>query len=409
MTSPAVPASRRLVVGMLVGLGALWLLLAALWVPWHPVPGGVPEPVGASELFSPAEIARAEDAARWSRAWSWSSLVLGLVVTGVLGFTRIGHRLVGRLPGPWWIVVPQAVALVLVTVRVVTLPLGAALHAHLVRIGLSTTTWGGWLADVARSQAVEIVGWTLVAWMVVGAARRWPRTWPAVAGVLAGVGVIAASFAWPLVVEPVFNDFASLDDGPLREQVLSVADREGVEVDDVLVADASRRTTTLNAYVSGLWGSRRVVLYDTLVDDAPQDEVVAVVAHELSHARHDDVLTGSLLGAVGAAWAMGGLALLSGRRRLGDARTVPWLVAVAAVATLAASPVQSGISRQIETRSDVDAVRSTGDGAAVERLQVRLARRSLADPTPPAWAHWWWGSHPTVVERVAIARKVGWR
>ena len=74
-----------------------------------------------------------------------------------------------------------------------------------------------------------------------------------------------------------------------------------MHVDDVLVADASRRTTTLNAYVSGFGSTRRVVLYDNLVDDVPEDQALSVVAHELAHAKHDDVLTGSLLGAAGAA------------------------------------------------------------------------------------------------------------
>jgi STE24 endopeptidase len=155
------------------------------------------------------------------------------------------------------------------------------------------------------------------------------------------------------------------------------------------------------------------VLYDTLVDGAPTAEVVSVAAHELAHARHDDVLTGTALGAVGAAWGVLVLALLAGgvsgrdrpgRRSMGDPGVVPWVVAVASVGMLLAAPLQSGISRQIETRADVDALHATGDPAALEALQVRLALRSLSDPTPPAWSHWWWGTHPTVLERVAIAR-----
>ncbi len=83
-------------------------------------------------------------------------------------------------------------------------------------------------------------------------------------------------------------------------------------IDDVLVADASRRTTTLNAYVSGFGGTRRVVLYDNLVNDVPQDQALSVVAHELAHARYDDVLVGSLLGAAGAVFGVGLLGLLVG-------------------------------------------------------------------------------------------------
>ncbi len=114
-----------------------------------------------------------------------------------------------------------------------------------------------------------------------------------------GALVMVGSFVYPVLVEPAFNQFTPLPDGPLRTQILHLADVEHVHLDDVLVADASRRTTTLNAYVSGYGSTRRVVLYDTVLHDLPRDQVLAIVAHELGHAAHDDVLWGSLLAALG--------------------------------------------------------------------------------------------------------------
>jgi STE24 endopeptidase len=240
--------------------------------------------------------------------------------------------------------------------------------------------------------------------IMVGAARRWPRAWPAVAGVLLAGLVMLGSFVYPLLVEPLFNHFEPLPDGELRTKILALADEEGVHVDDVLVADASRRTTTLNAYVSGFGSSRRVVVYDNLLTDEDDPEVLAVVAHELGHARHDDVLTGSLLGAAGAMVGIGLLGLLVAG--VGDPRQVPRVLALAAVATLLASPVQNGISRLIETRADVDSLRATHDPAAFVELQKELARKSLSDPTPYAWSQFWFGSHPTTLQRIALADRV---
>ncbi len=239
--------------------------------------------------------------------------------------------------------------------------------------------------------------------LVVAAAHRWRRAWPAVVGVgLAGF-VLVASFVHPLLVEPLFNRFTSLPDGPLRSEVLALAEREQVPVDDVLVADASRRTTSLNAYVSGFGSTRRVVLYDTLVEDAPQDETLAVVAHELAHARHDDPLVGTALGAAGVLAGVGLLGLVVGGS-IRDPRRVPQVLALVAVVTLLASPVEAGISRRIEVRADVDGLAATGDAASFVALHRRLALRSLADPTPPAWSQWWFGTHPTVLERVGATR-----
>ena len=88
-----------------------------------------------------------------------------------------------------------------------------------------------------------------------------------------------------------------------------------------------------------------------------------------------------------------------------DPRRVPLLLALVAVATLMTSPVQNGISRRIETRADVDALRATDDPEAFIEVQKELARRSLADPTPPAWSQFWFGSHPTGLMRIALAQR----
>lgn len=384
----------------------MFLLLAITRVPWHPVPGGMPDPVAATSVFSADEIARAEHYATWARAWSWSSLVVSLVVAAWLGFGRRGRALAEAVPGWWWVRIVVVVAALTLIGRIVTLPFGIALRQLRLDEGLAAGTWAAWATDLVVSDLVAVVATSLVLIGAVGCARRWPRLWPAIAGAGAAVLVVAGSFVYPVVVEPLFNDFESLEDGSLRSGVLELAEREGVAVDDVLVADASRRTTTLNAYVSGIGQTRRVVLYDTLVEDTPEDEALSVVAHELAHAQYDDVLTGTLLGAAGAAVGIGllGLVLHSGRQRgLADVGSVPLVLALAALATLVTAPVQNGISRKMETRADQTALEVTQDPESFVDLQRRLAVRSLSDPTPPAWSQWWFSSHPTSLERIAIA------
>jgi STE24 endopeptidase len=116
------------------------------------------------------------------------------------------------------------------------------------------------------------------------------------------------------------------------------------------------------------------------------------------------VLVGSLLGAAGALLGVGLLGLLMGGG-VAEPRRVPRVLALVAVASLLASPVENAISRRIETRADVDALRATGDPAAFIEVQKALARKSLADPTPPAWSQLWFGSHPTGLTRIALAER----
>jgi len=392
--------------------GVVFVVVAAWLVPSDPVPGGALSSVSPTSVFTAEQIDRAEHYARWARLWSWSSLAVSLAVGLWLAFAKRGRALFGRIPGPWWVAVVLAVALVQLIGRLATLPMSIAGRQLSLDNGLSTSSWSAYALDQVKSQGVSIVVTSLALLVLIGCARRWPRAWPAITGALLGCLVLVGSFVYPVLVEPLFNDFESLPNGELRTDIFALADEEGVPIDDVLVIDASRRTTTLNAYVSGFGSTRRVVVYDTLVEALPRDQALSVIAHELAHARHRDVVTGSVLGAAGAALGIGLLSLALGalaRRRVPAARepaVVPVILALAAIATLAAAPVQNGISRQIETRADVDALRATEDPDAFIGLQRQLALRSLADPTPPAWSQLWFGSHPTTLKRIALAERM---
>jgi STE24 endopeptidase len=404
-------ASARPIATAVTIVGVVGFVLAAWWlVPWDPVPGGPVTPAPASEVFSAAELARGEDYSRWALTWGLASLGASLAVACWLGFTGAGARVVALLPGRWWLKVVLAVAACEVIGRVATLPFSAAARQLRLEAGLTTQSWASWAVDVLLGQAVVVVVTSVAVLVLVGSARRWSRAWPAVAGLALGCLALVASFAYPLVVEPLFNRFTPLPDGSLRTSVLRLADREGVAVDDVLVADASRRTTTLNAYVSGFGATKRVVLYDNLVEDTPEEQTLSVVAHELAHARHDDVLVGSALGALGVLAGVGLLGLVmtpgpGGREGVPDPARAPRVLAWLAIGMVLVSPVQSGISRSIEMRADVDALRATKAPVAFVALQRALAIRSRSDPTPPALVQFWFGSHPTVLERVGLARE----
>jgi STE24 endopeptidase len=183
-------------------------------------------------------------------------------------------------------------------------------------------------------------------------------------------------------------------------------------VQDVLVADASRRTTALNAYVSGFGSTRRIVVYDTVLDQLSPAEVESIVGHELGHVATDDVLTGTLIGALGAGagvallgWLLGWTPLLrrSGAAGPGDGQVIGLLLFLLALGTLLSTPVQNLVSRHIEARADLHALDLTRDPASFVAVQRQLGAANLSDPDPPAVWQWAFGSHPTAAQRVAFA------
>ena len=396
---------------------ALVAVLAAWLVPWSWVPGGHLVPERASALFTPEQISRAERYSWLKRGLGWSSYALSVAVLVALALAPPGRRLVRRVASwrAWWVGVPVGVLVVLSLERLVTLPFAVGSHQVDLHYDISRQGWGAWTVDQLKSLLVAWLATAVVLLVVVTCARRSPRWWFAWAGAAAVLLSFAGSFLYPVLVEPVFNRFTSMQSGPFKESILHLADREGVPVDDVLVADASRRTTTLNAYVSGLGGTRRVVVYDNLLSELTPGQARVVVAHELAHARNHDVLLGTALGAVGSLGAVALLALLLDSRRVlrrarvsgpADPAAVALVLALAAVGAFVASPAQNAVSRAVEARADRVSLEATHADATFVRMQRRLALTSLADPTPPALSQLWWGSHPTVLQRAGLPQSL---
>ncbi|MGE4428430.1 MAG: M48 family metalloprotease, partial [Solirubrobacteraceae bacterium] len=181
-------------------------------------------------------------------------------------------------------------ALVTTAVGVSSLPLSILSRRRSLRVGLATGSWKLWRTDLVRSTALTAAAGAVMGGGAAGMQRRWPRHWwaPAAAGAT-GLSALLGFLA-PVLLEPLFGKTEPLRDERLLDGIQEVAERAGAPVGRVLVSDASQRTSAVNAYVSGYGRSRRVVLWDTLSDGYPAEQVLFVVAHELSHVAHRDVL-----------------------------------------------------------------------------------------------------------------------
>lgn len=410
--------ARRAALVVAAVLGAAVVVVIAVRTPWVvlPEPPGGRTPVDPGFGLTAEQLERAESFTAALRPASLLALVLSLAAAGLLGLTRLGARLVtvvaAPLGGRWPVQVLLGVPALVLVGRLATLPISAYAEMIRHRYGLSTRGWGLWARDVAVSTLISAVITAVALLAVVWLVRRLPRSWWAWSAAFAAGFVVVASFLYPVVIEPAFNDFDPLPAGELRTDLLDLADESGVPVSDVLVSDASRRTTALNAYVSGFGSTRRIVVYDTVLEELTDAEIESIVGHELGHVVHGDVFTGTLMGALGAAaatalfgWLLSWTPLLrrAGADSPGDPRAVPLVLFLLAVGTLLSTPVQNLVSRQIEARADLHALDVTEDPEGFVAMQRRLATTNLADPSPPAAWHWFFGSHPTAPQRVAFA------
>jgi STE24 endopeptidase len=372
-----------------------------------------PAAVDVEAYFSAAQLERAEDFRDTQRLLGLAGIAVSGATLAVLAW-RPPRRLplaalLARRPLVGGAAAGAGISLLLV---VVGLPLGAWRHDRAYDIGLSTQSWGPWLGDVAKSAGIEAVLAAAGGAVAIALVRRFPRRWwiPGSAIVVA-FGVITI-WLWPVVIDPVFNDFDPLPRGRLRSEVLDLARKADVKVGEVYRVDASRRTTAVNAYVGGIGPTKRVVLYDNLIDDFPPDQVRQVVAHELGHQKHRDLYRGLLWLAIVApagVFLAQRLAEAFGRREgLGDPGHKPGPSALPAVAlavslaSLALGSASNVLSRQVEARADAFSLDLTRDPAAHIALERELAERNITDPDPPAVLHALFGTHPTTIERIGI-------
>jgi len=384
----------------------------------------VPRPPAADPLaaFTEEEIRACVDYAKPRQRWGLAGYGVDLAILAALALSGPGRALVrgvAGLAGGW---VPGRVALatlaVLAVRAAVGLPFSLRAYRQDVRAGLATQPLAGFLRDWAKGRGVGLV-LTLVPLSALVLGARWePPGWPWVAAAVAVLLVLALAVAGPVLIEPLFNRFTPLDPGPLRTRLLDLAATMEVPVGDVLVADASRRTTRVNAYVSGLGRTRRVVVYDTLLAAAGPtspggaDEVALVAAHELAHVRHRDVLWGTVGAAALAALAvLAAVALLDqdpvqralGIGGLGDPLAPPGLLLLGAAGGLVAAPVASAISRWAEARADWVALEVTRDPATAVAVERRLALENRADLRPNRLLVVLFASHPSTMARIAQA------
>jgi STE24 endopeptidase len=366
--------------------------VAAAWLLWRTQ---VPERLAlpGAELEAP----EAEDYARVARLLWVGRTLTELALLGWL--IALGPRLAGRLR--YGVVVLLAVLAALWLAR---LPWGAAAHWWRRRHGLSAQGYGAWILD----PWLELLAFAAVACAALAAAallaRRLGRRWWLAGGTLlaaVGAGVVLLQ---PLVLEPRLEP---LRDPALAAEIRQLGKRLGVgHLGEVAVKDAAERTTRINAEVYGYGPTRRVILWDTLLDGSVSDgEIRFLAAHELAHVARRHVWKGvawfALL-AVPIAFVIAEAA----RRRggLGQPAAVPLAVLAAFAIQLALMPFANVVSRRYEAEADWVALQATRDPDAARMLFRRFASTNLADPSPPAWAYVVFSTHPSLEQRIALVR-----
>jgi len=278
---------------------------------------------------------------------------------------------------------------------------------------LTNQTFASWLWDQTKAFAVTVLIFAPLGALALLGIRRIKRWWLVLWLASIPLSVFFVIIA-PVFLDPIFNKFTKLQDPVLEKALLDEASQAGIEGSRVYQVDKSKQTKTMNAYVTGLGPTKRIVIWDTLLAKMNRDEVLAVMGHEMGHYVLNHVWKGLAFTVVvsfivfftGQAVYDRGTARWGARwgvREPGDPAAVPWLLIVAAVIGFFLTPVTSAFSRYVEHEADVFSLDLTHLNEPLASSFRKFAEDSKVNPEPSRFIELWHFSHPSTNERIRFA------
>lgn len=378
--------------------------------PWKAVPAD------PADYFSSEEIAKAKSYVMPLRWLARAEAVVGAATLLALAGFHVAPNLLDGTSG--W-VVRLIVTMAIIQVAEIVTTTGFDAYRELnydKRWGFSTQTVNGFLSDLAKSLLIgtvlNIVLFLPLWWLIRSTELWWVYGWLFMAVLVVGIGLLG-----PVLIMPLFNKFTPLGDdhAELRDDLLALARNMDADVETIEVSDASRRTRKDNAFVAGAGKTRKLVLFDTLLD-RPKEQIRSVAAHEIGHWKLRHVTRRSVPVVMVLLFAnffvlkvllsWDGLLDFAGVKSLGDPAVLPLFMLLFPLASSATGLVSSYISRASEREADIFSLETTRDPDAAAAMIRSLHTDNLADLAPSWWkrvTH----SHPPAAERLALVE--AWR
>lgn len=379
--------------------------------------GEATEPHPSTEQAERKELAR-----QYSRGWYWFYFInqgytfLTLFLILWTGFSAQLRRWAERVTSRRWGIILIYSGLFVVLLTVLTFPLDLFAFWRERRYGFATQEVTGWLGDELKELGVTLVLGLPAILVVYAVFKKAPRTWWFWgAGVLIGFVIFTVAVT-PVFIAPLFNTFEPLRDPTLRQRILTMAHEQGIPADEVFQVDASRQSRHTNAYVVGLLGTQRIVLYDTLLEKYTPEEVEVVMGHEMGHYVLNHIWKGiglaSLLILIGM-WVLYRIvpSLLNryqhrlGFKELTDVASLPLLALLVSLSAFALDPITNSFSRYQERQADLFGLRAAPHPEAAVSAFEKFEMLDLSEADPPAFIEFWLYSHPSPKHRIEMVEE----
>lgn len=349
----------------------------------------------------------------WVFSKVWGALVPAVILfTGFSARIRNFARNVGR---KWFFIIGIYVVIYIIVNFLIDFPLNVyqgfiRQHAY----QLSNQSFIQWLTDSIKSLMVLTIIGALFLWIPYLLLEKSPRRWWVYTAMAAVPFLLLVMLIQPIWIAPLFDDFGPMRNKGLEERVLQLAERAGIEEGEVLEVNKSEDTTMLNGYVTGFLGTKRIVLWDTLIEKLNPNQVLVVMGHEMGHYVLGHIwqlvlffsfLILLILYAVHrtAAIMIGRFQHHFGFDKLSDIASLPLLVLLFSVFLLAVTPVVFAFTRHLEGEADRFGLEITQDNHAMATGLLFLQDQNLNHPRPGVLYKLWRSWHPVLADRIEFA------
>jgi STE24 endopeptidase len=380
--------------------------------------GGIPSPDDSAPVPVPEPSEKAvrfhrSGNALWCVRTAWELFVPTLIL-----FSGFSARLRGwaeRIGRKWLFAVVIYVGVFMLVKYVLEFPLNCyqgffRQHAY----DLSNQSFGRWFSRSLLSLSVDLAGAAMFLWIPYLLMRKSPRRWWFYAWIAATTVALLVVIVTPIWIDPLFNQYGPMKDKALEADLLALANRAGIEGSRVYQVDKSADTKAINAYVTGLLGTKRIVLWDTLIARLDRRELLTVTGHEIGHYVLGHVWQGILLAAALSflglyavcRWServIGRFKQRFGFDRVSDIASLPLLLIFVGLGNLALDPFILAYSRHVEHEADRFALEITRDNHAAATAEVKLGSANLSVARPGWLYKLWRASHPPTGERIDFA------
>ncbi len=356
-----------------------------------------------------------------SKVTTWLiRLFLGFAVPAFFLFSKLSANIrnwARRKARRWTLIIMLYFIVYSVIEMLIYLPLD--FYTGFVRMhqyGLSNQTFVQWLIETVKSFSVNSVILAAIIWIPFLLIKKSPKRWWLYLALISIPYTFCMSYLQPIVIDPMFNQYKEIEDGELSVKIDELLSKTYIENCQVLQVDKSKETNQMNAYMTGVYNTKRIVLWDTTINYLNVEEILGIVAHEMGHYLMGHIWKSILLGGLGGIlilylvyricnWFLEKSKGKYGFYKLSDVAAFPLILLAINLMLFITAPISNTYSRSIELEADRFELELTKNNFATATATVKLHQQSLSMPEPGYIFMLWTYDHPTYKSRIDFANQ----